>query len=413
VKITKLSLVAIAAMGMVSVANAEVDFKTTGQTVVYYQTMDAGDKDLFNESGSQANAGIQLNLDGDLGNDFSANIQASALNTVGLEGNLVNGVMQSGLGHNGDTATSTMGGDYFAITKASFTKKVGGTSVTLGRQALPKSLSPFAFTEGWNVFKNTFDAAVAINSGLIPDTTLVGAYVSKANSSIGDISAFNYINATKDSVGQGKGVYMLTAQNKSVAGLVPTLSYYQATSMLNAVWLDVKADLNTLAGVPMSLGLQGGQVSVNGGDQDNKAFGLKVSSKVGTTGVTLAYSKTSNGDAAIHNLGTGVKTPLYTQMILNQVAIKKGADTFMLKAVAPVGPGKLIGQYSMTTANAGNAFGEDNNYQELDVVYKFKALGTNMLAAYVMQKTDDKTGVFTMNGDDTNNVVRVWSRYNF
>ena len=412
-KITKLSLAALAAVGMVSVANADVDFKTTGQTVVYYQTMDAGQKDLFNKSGSQANAGIQLNMDGDLGNDFTANIQASALNTVGLEGNLVNNVLQSGLGNNGDTVGNTAS-NYFAITKASFTKKVGGTSLTLGRQELPKSLSPFAFTEGWNVFKNTFDAAVAINSGLIPDTVLVGAYVSKSNSSIQDISSFNYINSKVDSAGQGKGVYMLTAQNKSVAGLVPTLSYYQASSLLNATWLDIKADLNKMAGVPVSLGLQGGQISVNSsGTKDSKAMGIKVSSKVGTTGVTLAYSKTNNGTVAIHNLGTGVKTPLYTQMILNQVAIKKGADTVMLKAVAPVGAGKLIAQYAMTTANAGNAFGKDNNYQELDVVYKFKALGTNMLAAYVMQKTDNKTGVFTMNGDDTNNVVRVWSRYNF
>jgi len=411
VKITKLSLAAIAAVGMMSVASADVDFKTTGQTVVYYQTMDAGQKDLFNESGSAANAGIQLNMAGDLGNDFSANIQASALNTVGLEGNLVNGVMQSGLGNNGD---STTGGDYFAITEASFSKKVGGTALTLGRQKLPKSLSPFAFTEGWNVFKNTFDAAVAVNTGLVPDTTLVGAYVSKSNSSIGAIGTFNYINSATDAAGQGKGVYMLTAQNKSVDGLVPTLSYYQASSLLKATWLDVKADLNKMAGAPVSLGLQGGQISVNAsGTKDSKAMGIKVSSKVGTTGVTLAYSKTNNGTVAIHNLGTGVKTPLYTQMILNQVAIKKGADTVMLKAVAPIGSGKLIGQYCMTTANDGNAFGKDNNYQELDVIYKFKALGTNMLAAYVMQKTDNKTAVFTMNGDDTNNVVRLWSRYNF
>jgi hypothetical protein len=411
VKITKLSLAAIAAVGMVSVASADVDFKTSGQTVLYYQTMDAGQKDLFNQSGSTANAGIQLNMKGDLGNDFSADIQASALNTVGLEGNLVDGVVQSGLGNNGDSTTA---GDYFAITKASFTKKVGGTALTLGRQELPKSLSPFAFTEGWNVFKNTFDAALAVNTGLIQDTTLVGAYVSKANSTVGDIGTFNYINPETDSAGQGKGVYMLTAQNKSVAGLVPTLSYYQATSLLNAVWLDVKADLNTMAGVPVLVALQGGQISMTDSSlNDSKGLGVKVSGKAGPAGLTLAYSKTNNGTVGIQNLGTGVKTPLYTQMILNQVAIKNGADTVMLKAVAPVGVGKLIGQYCMTTANAGNAFGQDNNYQEFDVIYKFKALGTNMLAAYVMQKTDDPTGVFTMNGDDTNNVVRVWSRYNF
>jgi hypothetical protein len=411
VKITKLSLAAIAAMTLTTGAMADVDFKTSGQAVVYYQTMDAGAKDIFAESGSAANAGIQLNFTGDLGNDFSSEVQASALNTFGLEGNLVNGVMQSNLGNNGDATTA---GDYFAITKANFSKKVGDTKLTLGRQELPKSLSPFAFTEGWNVFKNTFDAAVAVNANLIPDTTLVGAYVSKSNSSLGPIGTFTYINPAVDSAGQGKGVYMLTAQNKSINGLTPTLSYYQASSALNAVWLDLGADLNKLAGVPVKVSLQGGQVSLNAsGTKDNKAMGAKVSAKTDLAMLTLAYSKTNNGSAAIHNLGTGVKTPLYTQMILNQVAIKNGADTVMLKAVAPVSSGKLIAQYAMTTANAGNNFGKDNDYQELDLIYKFKALGTNVLAAYVMQKTENKTGVFTMNGDDTNNVIRLWTRYNF
>ena len=45
---------------------------------------------------------------------------------------------------------------------------------------LPKSLSPFAFSEGWNVFKNTFEAALVVNTDL-PDTTLVYAYVTRSN----------------------------------------------------------------------------------------------------------------------------------------------------------------------------------------------------------------------------------------
>jgi len=37
VKITRLSLIAILAGGMVSVLNAEVNLKTSGQAVIYYQ----------------------------------------------------------------------------------------------------------------------------------------------------------------------------------------------------------------------------------------------------------------------------------------------------------------------------------------------------------------------------------------
>ena len=66
------------------------------------------------------------------------------------------------------------------ISQAYLTYGIGNTSIKVGRQELPKSLSPFAFSEGWNVFKNTFEAALVVNTD-IPDTTLVGAYVNRAN----------------------------------------------------------------------------------------------------------------------------------------------------------------------------------------------------------------------------------------
>ena len=60
-KITNLSLAAIAAMTLTTGAMADVDMKIGGQTVVYYQTNDAGSNDMFAESASSANVGIQLN----------------------------------------------------------------------------------------------------------------------------------------------------------------------------------------------------------------------------------------------------------------------------------------------------------------------------------------------------------------
>ncbi|HID15927.1 MAG TPA: hypothetical protein EYP16_03880, partial [Candidatus Atribacteria bacterium] len=158
---------------------ADVDMKIGGQAVVYYQTAESGgDTTLFDQDNSQANAGLQLNANGDLDNGFGLGLQGTALSTWGLEKNLVSNVMQSGLGNNGDTANA---GDYFAITKAYLTKKLGNTTLKMGRQELPKNLSPLAFSENWNVYKNTFDAILAVNSGDIPDTTLVGAYVSRSN----------------------------------------------------------------------------------------------------------------------------------------------------------------------------------------------------------------------------------------
>jgi hypothetical protein len=404
VKITNLSLAAIAAVAMTTGAMADMDFKTSGQAVVYYQTMDGGDRDLFNQNGASANAGLQINLDGEV-NGLSVGLQGSALSTVGLEGNLVDSQMQSG---SGDTVGA---GDYFAITKAHFGKKIGNTSLKLGRQELPKSLSPFAFSEGWNVFKNTFDAALAINSD-IPDTTLVGAYVHRANKTTGAgaISSFTPINPELGSADQNKGVYMLTAQNKSIDGVTLTGSYYDAESYAKVAWLDANIKLPN---VPVGIALQGGQINPTGAGDTTTAYGAKLSGKAGTAALSLAYSTVDDGAVAVHNFGTGVKSPLYTQMVLNQWAIKKDSDTFVLKGVVPVGAGKLIAQYGMTTANEQNILGDGNDYQELDVMYKFNLLGGQTFAGYIMRKADNATDAALMGGDDTNNVIRLWTRYNF
>jgi len=401
-KITNLSLVAIAAMTLTTGAMADVDMKIGGQTVIYYQTNDAGANDMFDDGASSANAGIQLNANADIGNGYGLGFQGTALNTFGLEGNLVDGVRQSGLGNDGDTANAA---NYFAFTKAYLTKKLGNTQLKLGRQELPKSLSPLAFSEGWNVYKNTFDAILAINSD-IPDTTLVGAYVSRSNRH-GNLNTFGALDGTAvQANGQNKGAYMLTVQNKSLAGLTPTLSYYQLPSSANAIWLDLNADMAKLAGAPVSVALQGGQISPNAsGATDSKAAGIKVAGKAGPANISLAYSKTNNGAVPTNNLGTGVKTPLYTQMVANQGDIKKDAEGTVLKVVAPVGPGKVIAQYGMMKDNLN----DNSDVQELDLMYKFKALGSDMFAALVSSKADDKV----YNGDDTRNIIRFWTRYNF
>ena len=401
-KITKLSLVAIAAVGMMSGASADVDVKVGGQGVIYYQTMDnGGDADLFDKgANSRANAGLQLNINADLGNDFGFGYQETFLGTLGLENNLVGNTMQTA-DRNELNAHS--------MTKLYVTKKIANTTLKLGRQELPKSLSPLAFSEGWNVFKNTFDAAVAINSD-IPDTTVVAAYVGQSNGGAGNavgitnLGNFDKLHATAGgAVPINRGAYMLTVANKSVKELPVTLTYYTLNDIAggeagSAMWADVQANFD----IPVKIGLQGGQISPENGLDDTTVFGAKVAGKAGPVALTLAYSTVDDGPVAVKNVGTGVKTPLYTQMILNQNHIASDADTVLLKAVTPVGPGKLIAQYGATTDNSAAS----TDYNELDVIYKFKALGTNMLAAYVMSDHD-------VPGQDPNNIIRIWTRYNF
>ncbi|TQV61817.1 MAG: porin [Sulfurovum sp.] len=398
---TKISLATVLALGFVSSLSADgVDLKTTGQAVIYYQTSDSfGAGDLFDKAGARANVGLQLNVNGDLGNGFGVGATGIALGTLGLEKNLVSAPMQR--------ADNTATGVGSVISQAYVTKKIDNTTLKFGRQELPLALSPLAFSEDWNVFKNSFDAAVAINTD-IQDTTLVGAWVSGGNS-----HGFANANATNmsqfvDLSGEriNGGAYMVTAVNKSIKEAPMTLSYYGLKDLNvlggesgSAVWGDVQVD----AGLPVKIGLQGGQIMPENGLLDTKAFGAKVSGKVDTINLSCAYSSVNNGTIAVENVGTRVKTPLYTQMILNQEFIKKDSDTWNVQASMPVGAGTVSTTYSMSDVSG-------RDYSELDLVYKTKAMGTDLFMAYVMQDDPDNSNV-ALKGK--NNLVRLWTRYNF
>lgn len=373
---TKLSLITIAMLSTSIIAQAEVELKTTGQAVAYYQTMDSsGAADLFsNGANSRANVGLQLKTSGDIGNGFELALKGTALGTLGLENKAVGASMQTA--KTGDL-------DGASIAEAYIKKTVGNTKLSLGRQELAKGVSPFAFSEGWNLFKNTFDAAVLCNKD-IQDTKVIAGYISKGNGALVgtpglvDLGAFNSIG--------DDGAFMATVANTSSKMLQPTLSYYKVSNN-DYLWGDLKINPN----IPVKFALQGGEAD------STEAFGAKAVGKIASVKTILAYTHVGEG-GKIDNLGTGVKTPLYTQMILNQGAIKKDNDTVMLKGITKAGSGKLIAQYASTTSDSAGDYGE------LDLIYKFDLLGTKMLAAYVMQDFESK---------DNNNMIRVWSRYNF
>ncbi len=412
--------VAAASLMMGTVASADVDVEIGGQAVVYYQTWDkvGTDGDLFDQTISAANAGLQLNANADLGNGFGAGGQISALGTLGLENNLVNNTMQTGDHTSADVLNS------FAVSKIYVTYKMGQTTIKAGRQELPKALSPLAFSEGWNVFKNTFDAALAINTDL-PDTTIVAAYVSAGNSSLTPATgALDPVTGTSmsDFNEIGGGAYMLTAQNASLPMTTLTGSYYHiskgsgtgavlagnpATSV-DAIWIDAK-----VAGKDMPLGLnvsgQYGNLSPDlAGLDDTTAMGLMVGGKVAAFNASLAYSSVDDGTLAAQNVGTGVKTPLYTQMVLNQNYIKRDSDTIVARLGMGLGDAGSVGlNYNMSDVGP-KGVAPEGDYSELDLVYKTKVAGINLFAAYIYQTQDAE-----VNGDDDGQFVRVWGRYAF
>jgi len=393
-----------------------------GQAVLYYQTGDyatgaaaaagATGADFFDQEASRANAGLQLRaVNKDIFAGIGAGVEVSGLSTLNLENSVVSDTMQ-GVGNlvpGNDLNDITDGG---WISQAYLTYGIGNTSIKLGRQELPKALSPLAFSESWNVFKNTFDAALVVNSD-IADTTILGAWVYGGNKNgLGAIpnnmTDFNGFN-------DNDGIYLLTVQNKSIEGLTLTGSYYYAPSLsqmyvagssddAHILWADAKYAISDYA-----VALQGGYIFGDAVDNaETTAFGAKVGGNFGMFDASVAYSYVGDKDAAlgVTNFG-GVKTPLYTQMILNQGDIATDSQYIKVAAGAKALGGKFGIAYGQRLSADDNARDNLSPY-ELDVTYKTKVFNdsTTLFAGYILTDSD-------VAGEDTKNTIRVWGRYNF
>jgi len=372
-----------------------------GQAVVYYQTIDSDffypTGGLFDQDSSAADAGIQLratNSDviGGIGMGFAVN----GLATLNLENFLVSDVMQ-GVANAGYDIDDVSDGGWIA--EAYLTYGFGNTSIKAGRQTLPKALSPFAYSENWNVFENTFDSILVVNTD-IANTTIVGAWVYSGNfNSFGWIA--NYNNMTDfNSLNEDNGVYMLTVQNKSIENLTLTGSYYYGSEHIagedtNIVWGDAAYN-----GGSFGVAIQGGTMMNDAFLDDMTAFGAKVTGGVSGINLMAAYS-TVDGGIGMVQLG-GTTTALYTNTIANELVANLAemeADKIVLGADTDV----LGGNFSIAYAMTDDTYAGDTN--ELDIVYKTNLTDSfGLTAAYVNADNDYI---------DSSDVVRVIGRYNF
>jgi len=235
----------------------------------------------------------------------------------------------------------------------------------------------------------------------IANTTIVGAWVGGANhNGFGygaDMTDFNSVN-------DDDGIYLLTVQNKSIEGLTLTGSWYYAAEYVagedaNILW----GDANYKFGDYCVAG-QVGTVMSDGFADDTVAFGLKAGGNFGMFDASIAYSSVDDGGIGVFNVG-GVKTPLYTQIILNQAAIKYDSDSFVVRAGVKALGGKFGLAYDYSDTNDASVFGDD--YQELDLTYKTKAFNdtTTLFAGYIFRDADAWA--------DSQNILRFWARYNF
>jgi hypothetical protein len=401
-KKTSLSLIAMMAIGtslmaggdiapveraVVEAAVAETSgWEFSGQAVAYYQTSDAfGYSDIGSGKSTAGTAGLQLNTENkNIAYGFGAGAQLTGL----YRNTDFSDLTMADADGSGDNTTA-------ALTKAYLTYGIANTNIKVGRQELPKALSPFAFSETWNVYRNTFEGAVIANTD-IQDTTIVAAYVDGANGFL-DMSKFDDLSED--------GVYMLTVANKSIDNIALTGSYYYAPDFnakgdANILWADaIYSSGNIVAGI------QGGYIFGDAVDStETGSFGAKIGMHKDNLSGYIAYSYVDDGSLSVQNLG-GTKTPLYTQMISNQAFISTEASTITAKGFVDAWGAKFGIAYGYTMDDSDR----DADYQELDLTYSRK-VGSNaeVFAGYVYSDIDN-----SIIDTDGNNMLRVWGKYNF
>jgi hypothetical protein len=152
------------------VAPAACDF--WGQIGARYEFKDNGTLKLGDKENNTWKTTVVLGVNKQIGYGFGIGAEVAATTQLGLN----------------DIAADT--DESAELSELYLTYKAGNTAVKAGRQALPKTLSPWAWTDSTLGRKDTtFEGVVAINTDLA-DTTLVGAWISKA----GTGSTFNNVN---------------------------------------------------------------------------------------------------------------------------------------------------------------------------------------------------------------------------
>ncbi|MBD3791299.1 MAG: hypothetical protein IE918_03975 [Campylobacterales bacterium] len=272
------------------------------------------------------------------------------------------------------------------------------------------------------MFKNTFDAVLVVNSDL-PDTTLVGAWVAGANyNGMGVVSPASIAgypltahNLTDfNSLNDERGVWMLTAQNKSIANLTLTGSWYYAnefitTDDLNVLWGDAQYDASSF-----NVGIQGGTVMHDAFADDIVAFGAKVGAELAGAHLMAAYANVNDGGivgtaSGMFNIG-GTTSALYTDLLSDQLVnvplnglTRYDMDKFVVKGHMAALGGTISAAYGYSDFDTWNGdLNEFNLGYGIDITD-----GLNVNAAYAYVSAD------TAPVDEDMNVVRVIATYNF
>ena len=400
-KLGKLSLVAVVALSTSAFAIDNV--KVNGEAKLIYQTADwemtsaeaaAGKQTgLFEQGtvgdylpgasyGGAGSGGLSFTVGGtaDLTQGVSAGTEVQGFSTLGLENNLVSNVMANGsVGTAGATAQNA--NDAASMSQLWMAATMGKTTVKIGRQELD---TPLAFTEKWNLIKNTFDAAVVLNNDL-PDTTLVAAWVGKHNGVTDGAGYVAHLNAY--TTFGTSGAYAVAAINKSIPNTTVQGWYYNVLDVADAYWLQADAKVMGM----VDLGAQYANMDPKAAGNDSKIWAVKAAVDVAGFNVYAAYSEADkDGANNFANVSTADKTKIYTgdgSIYMDGIVTRAGAETYKIGASTKMVPGVTLAASYCDASDVGAA-NRDISAWDLTASGKIGALGLTAIYTQVDNKTD-------------------------
>jgi hypothetical protein len=348
-----------------------------GQIGFAYQFQDENHKidgDFGDKENNAFSTTIVLGVQKELGNGFGLTAEVSGWSDFGLD-------IANNPRVDSSDATSA------EITQAYLSYATDSFAVKAGRQALPASISPWAWTDTTaGVADWTYDGVTVANTDLA-DTTLVAAW----------ISATSRDSSERAVISDDAGLFMLAAINKSFSDTVISLNgYYIPDSELNiltgyttqiadtwSVWGSVVTKTGDI-----DLGIQGAFVD---GDVDGWDSTYGVAIKAGTswgdlyTELRAGYINDGDYRLAMAGAGTGVEDSSFWTDIYDISGDTYGAEQWSIQARVKYSlqnGSSLYGAIGYWDFDDHPKWGDEDNAWSMHAGYKFKIFDTNAKLEY-------------------------------
>ncbi len=384
---------------------ASADF--WGQIGMFYQAEDIDfnipgvtDLDFGDEENNWFSTTVVLGVEKELGNGFGFGAEVAGWTDFGFD--IADRTLYkttAGLANIADQTDAE-------VSQAYLTYTFGNTAIKAGRQALPKAVSPWAWSDRTaGVIDISYDGIVIANTDLT-DTTLVAAWIDQAfiDNTIGETD-----------VSDSSGLFMLALINKSLANTTLSFSGYYVPKSIFAfdpstgdfedtwsIWATAESSFDTV-----KTGLQLAYVDgdITGTDA---TFGVaaKIGSSWGDLDAGLVAAYINDGDYSLKTAGSGIGTSAFWTFTGDFGGDIVGDNVWAV--LAKVGYklpyGKLFGVVGYYDADDNAVY--DNAFNAR-VGYKFNIAGVDTQVEYRYLDLDNNPNV------DKRQRIRVEAYYKF